>query len=112
MLQILKNFFINKNTDNSSFNPEEFQAGQLVELEYVDPKKTGIISDNTLTFTRLNRDELENRIVRGTIERITKNTQLKCYMIALKCFKQMENETVVREYLFLDYEIVKCRELK
>jgi len=110
MFEFFKRFF-SKKEEIEVFNPENFQPGQLVELEYIDPKKIGIISDNSLTFTRLNHDELNNRIIRGTIERITKNNQLKCFMIAVKCFKQIEHETIVREYLFLDYEIKKCRVL-
>ena len=105
-----KKFFFKENIEKK-FNPEEFQSGQLVEMEYVDPKTIGIISPNSLTFTRLNHDEIENRVIRGTIERITKNKVLNCYVIAVKCLKKIEHDTIVRQYLFLDYEIKRCRVL-
>lgn len=113
MYQILKHIFYKKKLQKNKFDIKFLSLGQFVELEYIDPKKIGIINKDTLTFTRLNKDEIENRIIQGYVERIIENKELKCNMVKIKTFKPLfDGSTKVREYLFLDYEIIKCRVLK
>lgn len=94
------------------FNIEEFIIGQMVELEYHDPKTIGIIVPNSTTFTRLNPDEMDNRVIRGTIERINWNDSLACNVVTIKTFKMVNKVSVVRTYLFLEAEIKTCRGLE
>ena len=84
-------------------------VGDWVEMEYCDPKTVGIISANTLSNTRLNADELENRVIRGCIERVQYETAANSYSIKIKTFKVKDGYLSVREFMLMSFEVTNYR---
>ncbi len=115
MFEFIKNIFATNKSSEDKVDLKQFEVGDYVELEFRDPKTLGIISPDTLSFTRLNKDELKNRIIRGCIERILWVEELNAYSVAVKSFKLDTKHAkflIVREYLFMDYELLYCRLMK
>lgn len=80
-------------------------------MEYCDPKTVGIISDNTLSNTRLNADELENRVIRGCVERVQYEPGANSHSIKIKTFKVNNGYLAVREFMLMSYEVTNYRVL-
>lgn len=69
MLTLFRNLFQKKKPPEitKEYIAESFQKGDLVVLTYKDPRKLGFSSDTNLTLTRFNHNELDNRVIKGTI---------------------------------------------
>jgi len=93
---------------------KDIQVGQLVELKYKHPNEMGFLNNST-TCTRLNDDELNSRIIKGSIISKYKQQSLYKWLIGIKSFKMVlidgQEVSFEREYLFLEEEIEYIREL-
>ena len=91
---------------------KDLEIGSFLKLEYKDPKTIGIISQNSLTCTRLNNDELINRKIQGFV--ITKyyNNDLRLWFIGIRACKKNGNQIFERDFLFLETEIKEFELLK
>lgn len=107
MLQYVKNLFAKKK--HQEIFVKDVDIGVFLELEYKDPKTVGIISEHSLTCTRLNDDELKNRKIQGfTISKYFDNN-LRIWFIGVRACKKYGNEIKERDFLFLENEIEKIR---
>lgn len=90
----------------------ELKLGDLVSVEYRHPKEIGILSGQSLTFTRLNREELDNRKIRGTISSIrNKDLPLKMMIVEVSTFESPAMPGTLRKFLFLAEEISKIKRI-
>ena len=91
----------------------KLSTGALVELKYRHPREMGFLSDN-VTCTRLNGDELENRVIKGSITSVYRQPGILKWFVGIKCYKRNVNnheENYERHYLFIEDEIEYIREL-
>jgi hypothetical protein len=109
MFQYLKSIF---NSKENNLSIKDVELGKFLELEYKHPNSLGIINSNSLTCTRLNQDELQNRKIQGFITSKYFDNNLRIWFLGIKSYKKNGNEMIERNYLFIENEIEKIRLLK
>lgn len=105
MLSYFRDFFKKK----PKLEVKDLTIGVFLELEYKHPKSVGIITPNSLTCTRLNSDELENRKIQGFATNKYFNKELRIWFVSVRSCKKVGNEIIERDYLFLENEIERIR---
>lgn len=111
MFEFFRSFFKKKEKENSvSQLIQELETGQYVELEYKHPNEVGVVGGQGLTCTRLNQDEINNRVIQGTILFSQRDDSIRKWLISIKVFKKHESgEIRERQFLFIEDEIKKLR---
>lgn len=98
----------NKTNGARKTSLEDFKIGDFVELEYKDPRTLGFNSSSSLTLTRFNHDELDNRVIRGVVSKnYYEPKPLDENIIEISTIK---NDSV-RKYLILSHEIQKISKM-
>lgn len=111
LINYFKALFSKKEEPDLDTFLEALKTGDWVEFEYYHPNEIGIISNNTLSNTRLNPDELKDRVIRGCIERVRWEDGAAGYSISIKTFKVNENYLTLREFMLMSYEVKTYRYL-
>jgi len=107
MFDFITKFFKRKNKEKTVIEIiQQLQIGDLVVVEYKHPKQIGITSGETLSYTRLNREEINNRKIRGAVSAI-RNKDLSHGMIIVEIttFESPAMPGKSRKMLFLLEEI-------
>lgn len=91
----------------------ELKLGDLVSVEYRHPKEIGIVTGESLTYTRLNHEEIDNRKIRGTISSIrNKDLPLKMMVVEVSTYESPAMPGTLRRFLFLAEEISKIKRIE
>lgn len=89
----------------------DLTIGDLVEVSYHHPKDLGFFTENQLTCTRLNPDELDNRKIKGIVIRTFKNPDIFKWFIEIKTQKIYDGFSVDRCFLLMETEIEMIRRI-
>ena len=97
-----------KNKSQKFLEVKEAQPGQIVEIRFHDPRKLGMHDPLGLSCTRFNDDELENRLIQGTVEHVDnwEGSPNFGWFISVTSIKGAGQQ---RKYLFLEHEIDTIR---
>ena len=104
--------FLTRFKKETKIELRELEIGSFIEVSYKDPKSLGIISENTLTCTRLNQDEVINRKITGFITSKYFDDYLRIWFLGVRACKKNGNQIIERDFLFMENEIEKYKLLR
>lgn len=88
----------------------QFPTGTLIELVYKDPRTLGFSTPNNLALTRFNLDELDNRVIQGTLTRnFYEPKPLDEQILEVTSIKPNGS---VRKFMILSHEIESIKKMK
>ena len=98
-----------RGTKNPSVTVEELKIGNILELTYKHPREVGIVGEDSLTVTRLNQDELDNRTIQGTVTNVFREKSLYKWFLCVRVYKNNNGISSLREFTFMEDEIESFR---